>query len=286
MRPTAERTLLRVAPARAAVVSWNTQARAGRIDLAIYRADGHVSTWLPYVEFDAERRRSLCGADDVARIATDIVRADESIVAIEVRSDVVLDAIAVSTPVHDRRGTRAQPAAALDVPPLSQFLPQHPRERGWCSAAALAMILGYYGQPCDVPEVARRVYDDAYGGTGNWAFNAAFAGSLGLRAAVVHLADLDHAGAFIAAGIPLALSYSWHGEELPGAPLDHSAGHLAVLRGFTRHGHPQVNDPAHADVATIYDRQALERVWREHGGIAYAVVRRERADELLRLANG
>jgi len=74
--------------------SWNTRAPAGRIDLAVYRADGAVSRWLPYAEFGAGTRRSLCGADDVAQIATDIVRSAEPIAAIEVRSDAPLDAIA------------------------------------------------------------------------------------------------------------------------------------------------------------------------------------------------
>jgi hypothetical protein len=284
-RPASERTIVRVAPAKEAVVSWNSSAPAGKIDLTVYRADGQVSTWLPYIIFDENGRRSLSGGDDVARISTDIIKSDEPILAVEVRSDVPLDAVAVSTPVPPATNARLFEPLHLDVPALSQYLADRPDARGWCSPTSLAMLLAYWNKPHDLPAIVDAVYDENYGGTGNWAFNMAFAGSLGLRAAVVHLAGLDHAARFIAAGIPLALSYAWNGDELPGAPLDHSGGHLAVLRGFTRHGHPQINDPAQHEMVTTYDKVALERVWRAHGGIAYAVVPPEREAELLDLTN-
>jgi hypothetical protein len=283
--PSQARTIVRVQRATSAVVSWNTRAERGRIDLTVYRADGQVSTWLPYVAFAPEGRRSFSGADDVARIATDIVQSAQPMVAIEVRSDVPLDAIAVSTPVHRCTSAPATVRTALDVPPLSQYVASHPEERGWCSPTSLAMLLAYWGKPHDIPEIVRAVYDERYGGTGNWAFNIAYASRFGLRAALTHLAGLDHAAGFIAAGIPLALSFSWGSGDLPNAPLDHSDGHLAVLRGFTRHGHPQLNDPAQPDVVTTYDRKALERVWQAHGGAAFIAVPVDRSAELVALAN-
>jgi hypothetical protein len=283
--PSADHTIVQVEPATSAVVAWNTRAQSGRIDLTVYRTDGRVSSWLPYVAFAADRRRSFCGADDVARIATDIVESSVPIVAIEVRSDAPLDAIAVSTPVHRRTSEPAMVRGALDVPALSQYLIAYPAERGWCAPTSLAMLLAYWGKPHAIPSIVRDVYDERYGGTGNWTFNLAYAGRLGLRAVLLHLAGLDHAAGFIAAGIPLALSFSWNSGDLPGAPLDHSDGHLAVLRGFTRHGHPQFNDPAKADIATTYDREALEGAWLAHGGAAFATVPVERSGELVRLAN-
>ncbi len=284
--PTANRTIVPIPAATSAVVSWNTDAANGRIELTVYRADGQVSTWLPYVEFAPDGRRSFCGGDDVARISTDIVESSEPIVAIEVRSSVPLDAIAVSTPFPHRSSRPGSPRTpSLDVPALSQYSASHPGERGWCSPASLAMLLAFWGKPHDLSDIVRSVYDDRYGGTGNWAFNMAYAGRCGLRAALTHLAGLDHAAGFIAAGIPVALSFSWSRGSLPGAPLDHSDGHLAVLRGFTRHGHPQLNDPAQADIITTYDRGALERVWQAHGGAAFAAVPLERSADLVRLAN-
>jgi hypothetical protein len=284
--PSAQRTIMRLAaPATSAVVSWNTTADTGRLDLTVYRVDGQVSAWLPYVEFSTGARRSLSGRDDVAAIEIDIVRSAVPIAAIEVRSSERLAAIAVSTPVHRRSSPPTACSTTLAVPALSQFLADHPGERGWCSPTSLAMLLAYWGKPHDLGEIVRAVYDERYGGTGNWAFNVAYASRFGLCAAVTHLAGLDHAAAFIAAEIPLALSFSWASGDLPGAPIDHSNGHLAVLRGFTRHGHPQLNDPAHADIATTYDRKALERVWQAHGGAAFAAVPAARAGDLVRLAN-
>ena len=283
--PTKSRTIVRVEPVNAAVVSWNTTADSGRIDLTVYRTDGRVSGWLPYVEFSAAGRRSLSGADDVAHIAVDIVQAITPISALEIRCNAPLDAIAVSTPLHRRTDGGASVGTSLDVPALSQYLATHPSERGWCSPASLAMLLAYWGESRELSEVARAVYDERYGGTGNWAFNMAYASRFGLRAAVTHVAGLDHAAAFIAAGIPLALSFAWASGELTNAPLDRSAGHLAVLRGFTRDGHPQLNDPALAGSVTTYDRNALERVWQAHGGAAFAVVPAARSAELVALAN-
>jgi len=281
--PHEHRTIVRIAPAHEAVVCWNTRQPKGQIDLTVYRADGQVSSWLPYVRFDPNERRSLSGKDEVASVETDILSSGEAIVAIEVRSDTDLDAIVISTPVHAPRPTVDASGVLLDVAPLSQYVPAHPGERGWCSPASLAMLLNFWGGSYTVEEIAHAVTDAAYGGTGNWAFNVAFAGERGLRAAVVHLDGIAHAAAFIASGIPL--SFSWK-DDLAGAPLAHSTGHLAVLRGFTKHGHPQFNDPAHPDLTTMYDRTSFERVWQRHGGIAYALVPQERSNDLLRLANG
>ena len=118
---------------------------------------------------------------------------------------------------------------------------------------------------------ARAVFDGAYNGTGNWTFNVAFSGSLGLRAAVVHVRNLEHAQRFIERGIPLAISYSWKEGELPGAPLEHSDGHLAVLCGFTANGDCAMNDPAAPNVRVVYPRGSIEAIWQRNHGVAYAV---------------
>jgi hypothetical protein len=71
--------------------------------------------------------------------------------------------------------------------------------------------------------------------------------------------------------IPLAISYSWRDGELPGAPLDHSDGHLVVLRGFTRDGDCAVNDPAAPKISVVYSRAAIEHIWQRNQGVAYVV---------------
>jgi hypothetical protein len=283
--PDGLRTIVRTAPSTSAVVSWNTTEPAGRIDLAVYREDGGLSEWLEYAVFGNWGRRSLNGKDDVARIETDVVRADAPITAIEVRSSVPLEMIAVSTPVDPVTRPAIVPQAPLDVRPLSQYVDEHAHEISWCSPASLAMLLDYWEKPATVADVARAVYDETYAGTGNWAFNVAYAGTRGLRAAVVHLGGLDHAATFVQAGIPLALSFAWKNGELPGAPLGASPGHLAVLRGFPSERLVRVNDPAQPGVVTTYSSEKFDAVWRAHGGVAYAIVPPDRTAELLALAN-
>ena len=277
--------LLRVPPAARALVSWNTVAPAGALSLTAHRTDATTSVPLPYVRWSPGERRSLGGADPATRIEVDIVRSDVPLAAIGVASSVELDAIAVSVPPHDVRSLGPTRAATLDVPALSQYVAAYPDQRGWCSATALAMLLRFHGVTVDVPTVAQAVYDASYEGTGNWSFNAAYAGALGLRGVVAYLRGIEHAAAFIDAGLPIAISISWTSGQLSGAPLEHSDGHLLVVRGVDDE-YVAVNDPAHPSVATRYPRAALDEVFAAAGGVAYLIAPRSRTAELVALANG
>ena len=278
--------VVRVPPSTQAVVSWNTTAPAGEIDLIAHHGDGTVSRPLPYVRWSPEARRSESGADRAARIDVDVLRSDVPFTAIGIAGSVVLDALAVTVPPPPQtRAAALTRAAELDVPTVSQYSAASPDARGWCSAAALAMLLRYHGVAAGIPEVVRGVYDEAYGGTGNWAFNAAYAGARGLRGVVAYLHGIGHAAAFVAAGLPVAISIGWRAGELPGAPLVHSEGHLLVVRGADA-SHVAVNDPAHPAIATRYPRTALDCAFRAHGGVAYVVAPRARTAELVALANG
>ncbi|HTD36428.1 MAG TPA: C39 family peptidase [Candidatus Limnocylindrales bacterium] len=276
---------VRVPPSSRAVVSWNTTAPSGGIALVAHRADGSVSEPLLFARWSPAERRSLDGADAISRIEVDVLRSDVPLTAVGVSSTVELDAVAVTVPPPpDARVARHARTAELDVPRLSQYFPEHPNERGWCSAASLAMLLRYHGVETDVLDVASGVFDTAYGGTGNWAFSMAYAGARGLRGAVAYLRGIDHVAAFVDAGLPVAISIGWNHGELPGAPLEHSAGHLLVVRGIER-ARVLVNDPAHPAIVAAYSRDALDLVFRNHGGVAYLVAPRERTAELVALAN-
>ncbi|GAC1310303.1 MAG: peptidase C39 family protein [Vulcanimicrobiaceae bacterium] len=281
-----EETLVHFGPTRQAIVSWNTRALVGALELRANAADGRTSAWLPYVAFASERRASLDGRDTFVRIETDVVRADVDIVSLGIRSQGPLDVVYVSTPDYGAPSSIvALPALELGVPPLSQYLSAHGAERGWCAPTALSMLLAYRGYPVEIPVVAREVYDDSYRGTGNWAFDVAFAGTLGFRGAVTYLRDLAHAHAFLADDLPLALSIAWSPGALPGAPLAASPGHLVVLAGITDDGDPIVADPAHPLVRVVYPRVAFERAWLGHGGVAFAIAPAPLGERLVRLAN-
>jgi hypothetical protein len=275
----------RVPPSTRAVVSWNTGAVSGGIALIAHRADGSVSEPLLFARWSPGERRSLDGADGVSRIEVDVLRSDVPLQAVGVASTVELDAVAVTVPPPpDARAARHLRTQELDVPRISQYLPSHPNERGWCSAASLAMLLRFHGVEAEVLDVVSGVFDTAYGGTGNWAFSMAYAGARGLRGAVAYLRGIDHVAAFVDAGLPVAISIGWNHGELPGAPLEQSAGHLLVVRGVER-SRVLVNDPAHPAVVAAYPRDALDLVFRNHGGVAYLVAPRERTADLVALAN-
>lgn len=258
-------------PAREGVLSWNTFNESGDIAFRLLRAHMPATPWMQHVEWSAEGRLSHSPEHEDVRVEVDVIRSTQPFDGIEVRAlGVEFKALAFATPV---RTTPSMPflgeARILDVPARSQYVVEG--ERGWCSPTTLSMLNAYHGLDYDVPTTARAVFDRAYNGTGNWSFNVAFSGSLGLRAALVYLRNLDHAQRLIEAGIPVAISYSWSDGELPGAPIEHSDGHLVVLCGFTASGDCAINDPAAPNVRVVYPRAAIERIWQRNNGVAYAV---------------
>lgn len=281
-------TRIAVLPAPRAVVSWNTTAPAGTLEVIVHTQDGRRSRALPYVAFEPGRRASLDGFDAIARIETDVVRAENPIVALDLHAGIDLARVAVSTPPDDAPRPAAPNAGArreLAVPERSQYLAHAPEERGWCVPASIAMLLGAWDVDATVEEVAGGVFDRAYGGTGNWAFAVAYAGASGLAGAVAYLRDLVSLEAFVAAGLPPAVSIAWEVDALPGAPLVRSAGHVLVVRGFDPAGNVIVNDPAQPAVRHVYPRAAFARCWLGHGGVALLVAPPARCEDLVRCAN-
>jgi hypothetical protein len=144
------------------------------------------------------------------------------------------------------------------------------------------MILGYWSRQLNreeldvpVPDAARAVYDTAYRGTGNWAFNMAYAGSFpGLRAYATRFDDLRQVENCIAAGIPVALSVSF--DLLNGKIADQNNGHLIVVVGFTARGDVVVNDPwpnpkKENRVRKIFPRERVVAAWQRSKQTVYVV---------------
>jgi hypothetical protein len=256
---------------RDGVLSWNALTEEGIIEFRLLRAHAPATRWLPYARWEPGGSTSFNAEGDGVRVDVDVIASNQPFDGIEVRAlDVDLRLIAFST----SRATQpsmpyARDAYVLDVPARSQYVLEG--ERGWCSPASLSMLHAYHGIDISVEQTAREVFDRAYNGTGNWAFNVAYSGRLGLRGVVAHLGNLDVAQRLIERNIPLVLSYSWSGDELPNAPIESSAGHLAVLCGFTGDGDCAMNDPAAPHVRVVYPRGALERIWQRSGAVAYVV---------------
>lgn len=132
-----------------------------------------------------------------------------------------------------------------------------------------------------VDVAARMVYDAEYGGTGNWPFNTAYAGTratagVPLEGFVTRLADLAAAESYLSAGVPLGVSLSFSADQLTGAGYG-TGGHLMVLVGFDGAGNPVVNDPAshliadNGRVRMTYQRGQFERAWAESGRTVYVI---------------
>lgn len=185
------------------------------------------------------------------------------------------------------------------VPQLSQY--DHTGEypafgeggEAWCSPTSVAMILKYFGRgptsqdiaslPADpvfvsherrdgeVPYAALHTYDKAYEGTGNWPFNTAYAAAYGLNTSVRVFTSLRDIESYIKRGQPVVISLNWNNEDsrtdndLPGASVSKTAGHLMVVRGLTKQGDVIANDPAapagDTQVRHVYSRASLERQW-------------------------
>jgi len=155
-------------------------------------------------------------------------------------------------------------------------------ESGWCSPTSTSMVLSRWAEVLQRPEmdltvpvVAHAVYDQSYEGTGNWAFNTAFAGSFkGMRAYVTRFDDLSEVEDWIASGIPVILSTRWD-MLLPGRPPDF-AGHLVVCIGFTKDGDVVINDPATRldkgqSVRRIYKRENVINSWTQSHHAVYLI---------------
>jgi uncharacterized protein YvpB len=280
------------------VVSWNVESGPGvvvRVEASAVTTNGEptrfyrLADWTP--DNLAEPRRSPPEERDAyGRIDVDTLRLTRPAKAARVRVTLekTLPVTAKLTHVElafrNRKApfskTLVEALAPLDVPELSQA--DYPEQRGWCSPTSVAMVLGYWAEKLDrpelakdVPEVARGVFDRNYNGTGNWSFNAAYAGSFpGMRATVVRLETLEDIRGWLARGVPVVLSGPY--SLLANNPKASSAGHVIVVVGFTKNGDVIVNDPwavraRGQAVRRVYDREHVESAWARSGHTVYLI---------------
>lgn len=161
----------------------------------------------------------------------------------------------------------------LGVPERSQRTIDSEHAHRFCSPTSLSMVLQYLGLPCDSRDFPPYVYDQANDVYGNWSLNVAYAGALGFDASAFWLTTLREVEHFIAAGLAVIVSHKFAEGQLPESPLEKTAGHLLVIRGFTESGDVIVNDPA-ADprkgeaVRRVYPRLSFAKTW---SGLCYLI---------------
>lgn len=182
----------------------------------------------------------------------------------------------IDPPAH--KPDRAAWGKIVPTPGISQNA--YPEEEGWCSPTSLTMVLQHWSKDLDrpemhldVPQVAAKVYDDQYHGTGNWPFNTAFAGGFpGMRSYVTRFNSISELEEWINAGIPVIISAPWHMLE-PGRP-NTGNGHLTVCVGFTKDGDVVDNDPGtnpKKNVQHIYKREDVIKAWATSYNTVYLV---------------
>ena len=184
----------------------------------------------------------------------------------------LLDRQAASVPLSPNRAAWGR---TLNVPERSQM--DYQNGGVLCSPTTISMLLAFWSQRLsrpgldrDVPEVVDGVYDPQWDGTGNWAFNTAYAGAFrGLRAYTTRLSDVSELEDFIARGIPVGLSLCYN--RLRGKSREPS-GHILVCVGFTAGGDVIVNDPGtRQDVRKIFPRGNLIDAWAYSKNTVYLV---------------
>ncbi len=149
----------------------------------------------------------------------------------------------------------------------------------WCSPTSVTMIMHYWSKKLarsdlrySVLETANLVYDPGWPGTGNWAFNVAFAGGhLNMRAHVNRLNAIDELRSLIGAGVPVAASVSYDllkGKSVKG----NNDGHLVVVVGFDQSGDPMINDPAACpEVRRTYPLEHFIKAWQSSRQTVYII---------------
>jgi hypothetical protein len=282
------------------ITSWNADAPAGsflKIEAAAFSGAHQtkfytIANWSP--DGKVFPRASVRGQkDDDGNVDTDTLILNHPANAAQIR--VTLGGTNGALPtlkflglsfantkisVTQREPNRAAWGKIISTPEHSQHGAW--TNKGWCSPTSLSMALSRWAEVLQrpemnlaVPEVAAKVYDADFKGTGNWPFNTAFAGSFpGMKSYVTRLDDISEVEDWIAVGVPVILSARWDW-LLPGRPLDKD-GHLITCIGFTENGDVVINDPATRlengeSVRRIYKRADVIHSWTKSHNAIYLV---------------
>lgn len=171
----------------------------------------------------------------------------------------------------------------LETPCFSQYEREQSIAARICSPTSLTMVLNRMGEKLIVEEVAWNCYDYKYDGFGNWAFNVAFAGSLGYEA-YIEYGSLEALQREISKGYPVVVSVKYtndiNNKEYPyveNSPLT-TSGHLIVVCGIEVDNNGKVyivvNDPAGENNESVRRKYKLEEfliAWSKSNNAMYVI---------------
>jgi hypothetical protein len=267
------------------VPSWRMETPSGSsVDIAFQAwVNGAWTGWYPLGTW-SEKPRSASMGDGQGRVEVDtlilsgtserlrvrlVLRAGPSpdaLPAVDSLGWVVRDLFA-SVPA-DPAALAAIPDIELEVPARSQMVEDPAIASKICSPTSISMALARAGIELPTASVAQGVYDHGAGIYGNWSFNMAYLGGLGLKARVDWFPSLAEVARELQAGNLVVASVAFGAGALPGAPIASTAGHLILIRGFThREGKLFVicNDPAAPDTGSVrreYPADRFDAAWK------------------------
>ena len=277
------------------IVSWNAETPTDtylRIEARGIYPD-HPTKWFTMGLWSADSakspRTSVRGQPDAdGKVDTDTLVLKRPAEGVQVRVTLAADSKKkprlkfLSLSLLDTQATpvplppnRAAWGRLVEVPERSQMA--YANGSVICSPTTVSMLLAYWSQRLerpgldqDVPEVVKGVYDPEWGGTGNWVFNTAYAGSFRwMRACTTRLSDVSELEDFVARGIPVGLSLCYN--RLRGKSREPS-GHIIVCVGFTEYGDIIVNDPGTSKrVRKTFPRANLIDAWSYSKNTVYFV---------------
>lgn len=171
------------------------------------------------------------------------------------------------------------------VPVLSQFELEHPRNDGLCSPTSCSMLMNHLlKRQIDPLHFAEQSYDNGLQKYGSWPFNMAHAFECSQGAwwfAVTRLQSFAHLCKYLKAGIPVAVSVRG---PLAGAHGLYAQGHLLVVTGYDAATQEVVcNDPAAKSKKAVVTRYKLNdflTAWERSQRLAYVAERAKRTDSM------
>lgn len=177
---------------------------------------------------------------------------------------------------YDEKSASRLPAGAFahGIEPISQMEQNHPDRRRICSPTSLCMALNALGFKTALKDLLPEVFDQTAGIFGNWVFNVAAASARGAEAYVRRFSVLDELKDFVTEKSLVVASIGYNRGELAGAAIEHTPGHLVLIRGW-KDGKILVADPAALKqdlVLRAYDAREFAKAWLcNKQGAAYVV---------------
>ena len=189
----------------------------------------------------------------------------------------VLAATGVSASfIYDEKNASRLPPGSFAhaVEPISQMEQNHPDRRRICSPTSLCMALNALGFKTDLKDLLNEVFDQTAGIFGNWVFNVAAASARGAAAYVRRFNVLTELKDFVTENSLVVASIGYNKGELAQAAIEHTPGHLVLVRGW-QDGKILVADPAALTkdlVLRAYDAREFAKAWLfNKKGAAYVV---------------